>query len=279
MYKGVYVALITPFKDDLSVDYDTLKKLVQFHIKNKTNGLVVCGTTAETATLSDEEYKSIINFVEKVAQDKIDIVIGVGSNSTSKTLKNIEFANTTSAKAVLLVTPYYNKPSQRGLKEHFSICAKASKKDVILYDIPGRTGVKIDNDLIKELSDIPNIKAIKDATGNLLNISYHKQNTNLDVLSGDDTIYYEQLLLGADGTISVTANVYPDDLIKITKNPKENLELAKKMEKISKNLFIEGNPVTIKAYMYLKGMCPNYEVRLPLVKASDKTLEILKSLL
>lgn len=284
MYSGVYVALITPFKDDLSVDYDTLGKLVDFHKTSKTKGIVVCGTTAETATLTEEEYKQIIEFVIKRANKELEIIVGVGSNNTKKVIENIKYVENFDVNGVLVVSPYYNKPNQRGLYEHFKTVANSTKLDIIIYDIPGRTGVKIDNDVIKELSKIENIKAIKDATGNIHNIYYHTTNTNLDVLSGDDTIYYEQLSIGCHGTISVTANVYPSLMqdmtdLYFTEEVKKSYEIFKQLQPVSENLFIDGNPVTVKALMYLKGMIPNMKVRLPLVSASDSTIKILKKVM
>lgn len=287
MYKGIYVALITPFKSDLSVDYETLRNLVKFHIESKTKGIVVCGTTAETATLSNEEYKKILKFVIDVVSEErsdIDLIAGTGSNSTKKTIENTKLAESLGYKAALVVTPYYNKPSQRGLYEHFKCVAENTTIDIILYDIPSRTGTKIDNNVIKELSKIDNIKAIKDATGNILNIYEHKKNTNLDILSGEDGIYYEQLSVGAVGTISVVANIYPDLLQEMTDLFFEgkidlSFKIFEKIYPIATNLFIEGNPVTVKAYMFLKGMIPNMKVRLPLVEASEETLEKLREVI
>lgn len=286
MFKGIYVALITPFKDDLSVDYETLEKLIDFHLENNTDGIVVCGTTGEAATLTIDEYEKVIKFVNDKVSKRIKVIAGIGSNDTKKTINNLKIVEKIGVDGVLLVSPYYNKPSGRALYEYFSNIAEITKLPIILYDIPGRTGVKIPNDVIYELSKKDNIVGIKDATGDIMNVYeiYKKCGKDFSILSGDDEKFYPQLSLGCTGTISVLANTNPREMKEMMEKFKnsrieDSFVDFQKLQKIATKLFIEGNPVTIKAYMYLKGMIPNMKVRSPLLEVDESTIRILKEIL
>lgn len=286
MFKGIYTALITPFKEDFNVDYDKLSELIDFQINNKVDGIVICGTTAETSNLDETEYETIIRLaVSKIKNSGIKIIAGVGTNNYIKTKKNIELCETIGVDGLLIVTPYYIKPSQRSIEEYFKILSSSTKLPIVLYDIPGRTGVKISNEVILRLSKIDNIVGVKDATGDLSSLSELKSMINKDfsILSGDDGLFYEQLMLGANGIISVITNVYPDRMRKIYESYlNKDYELSKKLheelKKISTKMYIEGNPTTVKAYMKIKRMIDNKIVRLPLIETSKETDEILSNL-
>lgn len=286
MFEGINVALITPFNDDFSVDYETIRKLVRYQIEKKVDGIVALGTTAETANLEIDEYEKILKTIkDELKGTKIKLISSIGSNSYSKVLKYLEISEKIVVDGLLLVTPYYIKPSQRAIYEFFKEISSKTEKPIIIYDIPSRTGVKISNDVIVELSKIKNIVGIKDATSDILSM-YDlnlRCDKNFEILSGEDSMLYNQFSAGCIGTISVVANIYPDLIKEMYQKYKEgNIEESKKisdkLKVIADNMFIEGNPVTVKAYMYLKGLLSNKIVRKPLLEASIDTLEKLKIL-
>ena len=279
-YTGSYVALITPFKDNLEVDYDKLSELLDFQIENGTNGIVVCGTTGEAATLSEEEYIKVITFVTEKSKGKVKVVAGAGSNSTKRAVELTKICKELEVDAVLSVAPYYNKPTQRAIIEHFKKIAEVGI-DVILYNVPSRTGVNIESKTTIELSKIKNIVGIKEATGSIEQMIEIANNVNsdFDILSGEDNLVRPMISVGAVGVISVTANAFPKkvaDQFKLENS--EALELHKYMYDIHKNMFIEGNPVTIKAVMKIMGLMDNKKVREPLMETSDETDNKLKEL-
>ena len=277
MFKGAYVALITPFKDDLSVDYEKLKELVEFQISNGIDGIVPCGTTGETPTLSDEEYYNIIKTVVDVANKRVKIIAGAGANSTEKAVKLTKICKELGADAVLSTCPYYNKPTQRGIVEHYKEIAKIGIP-VVLYNVPSRTGVNIQANTVEILSKIDNIVGIKEASGSLEQMIEIRLlvSPEFSVLSGEDHLIMPMSSIGCNGVISVTANILPKQVSQFyNSSNEEKYEIHKFLYEISRNLFIEGNPVTVKTAMEILGLANSY-VRLPLYKAEDKTYEKLK---
>jgi len=282
MFTGSCVALVTPFKNG-KVDYETLKKLVEFHLKNGTSALVPCGTTGESATLTYEEHEEVIRFVVQAVRKKIPVIAGAGSNSTQETIDLSLAAKKDGADAVLLVVPYYNKPTQKGLYEHFHKVAEMVDIPIILYNIPGRTGVNMLPETVAKLArDCKNIIGIKEAAGSLDQVSELIEVCPKDftLLSGDDSLTLPKLSVGGKGVISVIANIVPQDMAEMCNawfkgDIKRARELHHKMFPLVKALFIETNPIPIKTAMGLLGFCSS-ELRLPLVPMEEKNFEKLK---
>jgi 4-hydroxy-tetrahydrodipicolinate synthase len=278
---GMGVALITPFKRDKSVDFDALAKVIEYVVAGGADFLVALGTTAENPTLNAQEKKDIVQFVARKNNGKLPLVVGVGGNSTADVVKNV--ANLyEEADAVLSVTPYYNKPSQRGLQEHFTAIADASPKPIVLYNVPGRTGVNITADTCLKLAEHKNIIAIKEASGNLNQLGYilRSKPDDFAVLSGDDGLTLMQLAMGIDGVISVAGNAFPEEFGKLVHlatagNFAEARLIHLQMIEIIDLLFVEGNPAGVKMALAVKGLIEN-ELRLPLVKGSEVLYEKLK---
>ena len=277
---GMGVALITPFKKDKSVDYDALSKVVQ-HVSTGADFFVALGTTAETSALNSEEKKEIVKFIAQNNTKKLPLVVGAGGNNTNEVVKQVSDIYP-EADAILSVTPYYSKPSQRGIYEHFTAVADASVKPVILYNVPSRTGVNMCADTCLKLAEHKNIVAVKEASGNLNQFAYILRDRPKDfkVFSGDDATTFFQIAMGANGVISVIGNALPKEfstLVRSTING--DFSTAKQIHlqvlELIDLLFVEGNPVGIKALMSIKGLIEN-ELRLPLVKASDALCDNLK---
>ncbi|MDR1581825.1 MAG: 4-hydroxy-tetrahydrodipicolinate synthase [Prevotellaceae bacterium] len=278
---GMGVALITPFKRDKSIDFNALAKVIKYITAGGADFLVALGTTAETPTLNTQEKGDIVRFVAEKSSKKLPLVVGVGGNSTVEVVRNV--ANLyDEADAVLSVTPYYNKPSQKGLQEHFTAIADASPKPIILYNVPGRTGVNMTADTCIKLAEHTNIIAIKEASGNLSQLGYILRNKPKDftVLSGDDGLTLMQIAMGIDGVISVVGNAFPEEFGKLVHLAiKGNFTDARlihlQMIEIVDLLFAEGNPVGVKTALAIKGLIEN-ELRLPLVKGSENLYDKLK---
>lgn len=260
IFKGSGVALVTPFNDDLSVNFDKLKELIDFHIKNKTDAIIILGTTGESATLSDEEKYEIIKCAISHANKRIKIIVGTGSNNTNHAIKLSKMAESLNADGLLIVTPYYNKCSQEGLYLHYKAIAESVKTQIILYNVPSRTGVDIDIDTIKKLSKLKNIVGIKEASPSLTKIA-NIINLNLEnfhVYSGNDDLTLPILSLGGSGVISVLANIKPQEVHNMCEfyfNNKTNeaKELFFKNYELTKALFYDVNPIMVKYAMnYLK---------------------------
>ncbi|MDR0559684.1 MAG: 4-hydroxy-tetrahydrodipicolinate synthase [Prevotellaceae bacterium] len=280
-FSGLGVALVTPFKTDKSIDFDALSKTVEYVSDNGVDFLVVLGTTAETPVLNAREKQDVIKTVIENNTKKLPIIIGAGGNNTQEVINAVADV-CDEADAVLSVVPYYNKPSQRGIAAHFSAVADASKKPVVLYNVPGRTGVNMTADTCLKLAEHKNIVAIKEASGNLNQLSYILRDKPEDfiVLSGDDGLTLPQMAMGIDGVISVVANAFPYEFGKMVHlaqkgNFAEASHVHLKLIEIIDLLFIEGNPAGIKAAMEIKGLIKN-ELRLPLVKSSEILYEKLK---
>ena len=285
LFRGSAVALVTPFNEDGSVNFEELERLIEFQIENKTDALVICGTTGEASTMTDEEQVETIKFSVEKANGRVPVIAGAGSNDTRHGINLAKMCEDVGADGLLEVTPYYNKTSQRGLYEHYKVIAEAVNIPIILYDVPGRTSMSIAPQTVKELAEIDNIVGLKDASGNL---SYAAEVRNLvvedfDVYSGNDDVVVPLMSIGGVGVISVLANIYPrlvHDMCQnfFDGNIKEAGRIQVNNKKLIDALFVEPNPIPIKAAMNMMG----YNVgglRLPLYEAADSTKELLKGLL
>ncbi len=273
--KGVGVALVTPFNEDLSVDYTSLEKLVNFNIENGTSFLVVLGTTAEAATLSSEEKKQVTEFIVKVNAGRVPLVLGIGGNNTMEVKKAIEKTDLSAFEAVLSVSPYYNKPNQEGLYQHYKVLASTGKK-IIIYNVPSRTGQNIDaGTTLRLANEFPNLFMIKEAAPNILQYFdiLRKKPEGFSLMSGDDEYTLPVTLAGGSGVISVIGQAYPKEFSEMVQlafdgKVKEAYDIHNKLVEITRLIFAEGNPCGIKAVLAEMGIVKNY-LRLPLVSASD----------
>lgn len=274
MFKGSIVAIVTPFKNG-EVDEESLRELVEFQIENGTDGIVPCGTTGEASTLDYDEHDRVIEIVVQQAKKRVPVIAGTGSNSTKEAIEITEHAKRVGADGALLVTPYYNKPSQEGLYRHYKTVAEAVALPQVLYNVPGRTGVNMLPQTVARLAEIPNIVGIKEATGSLQQASevIALCGDKIDVLSGDDFVTFPMMACGGAGVISVTANIMPAEVAGMIDafnagNLEEARRLHLKLLKISNAMFIETNPVPVKTALGLMGKCAD-NVRLPLAPMSD----------
>ena len=283
---GMGVALITPFKEDESVDFEALKKLVEFQIKNGTDYLVVCGTTAETPTLTEDEKENITRFVVQQANGRIPIVLGIGGSNTKAVVEKLQKSDLTGIDAILSVTPYYNKPSQEGLYQHYAAIAKVSPKPIILYNVPGRTGVNMTPETTLRLAnEFSNICAVKEASGNFGQIDQIIKNkpTAFLVISGDDGITFPLITLGAVGVISVIGNAFPSEFSRMVRlalhGDYDNArQIHYRFTELIELLFVEGNPAGVKSMLALMGLIEN-KLRLPLVPNTINTYEKIRFVL
>ncbi len=282
MFRGSIVAIVTPFKKG-EIDERALARLVQFQIKNGTSGIVPCGTTGESPTLTMQEHKRVVAVTVEAAKKKIPIIAGTGSNSTQEAVELSIHAQRVGADAVLLVSPYYNKPSQEGLYLHFKTVAKSIDIPVILYNIASRTGINIEPQTIARLAnDCKNIVGVKEASGSLDQMSRIKKlcGSGFDLISGDDALTLPLLAIGGVGVISVVANIVPRDVSAMIEaflrgNIRKAQVLHYKLLPLVKAMFIETNPIPIKTAMGLLGLCEP-DLRLPLCRMSNSNLKRLK---
>ena len=282
MFQGSFVALITPFRNG-KVDEDRLRELVEFHIKNGTNGLVPCGTTGESPTLSHEEHKRVIKIVIEQARRRIPVIAGTGSNSTAEALDLTLNAKESGADASLLLCPYYNRPTQRGMYLHFKEIAAKVNIPIIIYNIPSRTGVNLEPQTLANLnSSCPNIVGVKEASGNLDQVSMIIKLCSKDfcVLSGDDSLTLPIMSVGGKGVISVVANILPGETAEMVGkflkgDIEETRQLHYKLFPLVRALFIETNPIPLKTAMALLKRDTG-ELRLPLAPMSEENLTKLK---
>lgn len=282
IFTGSGVALVTPFNPDHSIDFETLGKLVEFQIENGTDCIIACGTTGESATLDDKEHLSVIEYVVKKVNGRIPVVAGTGSNDTRHGVALCKEAAALGADGLLTVTPYYNKTSQRGLIKHFELMASASDCPMIVYNVPGRTGLNILPETMAEMAQHENIVGIKEASGNLSQVAKLASlvGDKIDIYSGNDDQNIPILSLGGVGTISVLANIAPRKTHNmITSYLQGDIKTALKLQleaiELIDALFIETNPIPVKKACELMGLCPG-TLRMPLYEISDKNLEILK---
>lgn len=284
MFKGAIVAIVTPFKKG-KVDEAALRKLIEFQIKNGTDGIVPCGTTGESSTLSHEEHDRVIEITIDAVNKRVPVIAGTGSNSTAEAIRLTKHAYEAGADGALMVAPYYNRPTQEGLYQHYKAVAEAVKIPIIIYNIPGRTGVNINPDTLARLSKIKNIVGVKEASGSIKQMSdvIALCGPDFDVLSGDDLFTLPLMAMGGCGVISVLSNVAPADMAGLVDAfAAGDMEKAKalhfKMAGLIDSLFIETNPVPVKAALSLMKKI-SYEVRLPLSKLSDANYEKLKKVM
>ncbi len=284
MFQGSLVAIVTPFKNG-KIDGEKFKDLIEFHIANGTNGIVPCGTTGESATLDRDEHNQIIDLAVQASNGRIPIIAGTGSNSTQEALAFTKHAKEAGAKAALLITPYYNKPTQEGLFQHFKKIASEVDIPIILYNVPGRTSVNMLPETTARLSKIKNIVGIKEATGDLLQVSETIKlcGDSFTVISGDDANTLPIMAIGGKGVISVTANILPDKIAALCKACLEkDFDEARKLpyQLLDQNnmMFIETSPVPVKTALSLMGKIAD-EIRLPLTPLGESSLSKLKNLL
>jgi 4-hydroxy-tetrahydrodipicolinate synthase len=283
--KGVYTALITPFKNG-TIDEEGLGRLIEFQLQGGVDGIVPCGTTGEASTLSYEEHERVIELTVKFVNGKIPVIAGTGSNSTLETVELTAKAKKLGTDMVLLVAPYYNRPTQEGLYGHFKKVAENVDIPIVLYNIPTRTGVNMLPELVARLAEIPNIVAIKEASGSLQQVAdiYRLTKGRFTILSGDDNIFLPMMALGARGVISVLSNILPQKLKMLSKAflDEKDIEKARTLHMelmpLFQAMFVEVNPVPVKESLYYMGLVEK-ELRLPLVPLADKNREYLKTVL
>ena len=284
-FKGSYVALVTPFKENGELDEYKIRELVNYHIENGTSGIVPCGTTGEAPTLTFSEHEKVIKIVVEEVKGRIQVIAGAGSNNTNRAIELTKYAKELGADAALSTCPYYNKPSQRGLYEHYKKIAEEAKFPIMLYNVPSRTGVNIESETVAKLAEIPEIVAIKEATGSLEQMIKIQDlcGDKIEILSGEDHLILPMLSIGAKGVVSVVANIMPkemSDLIAsfLNKDFDKAYKLHTDLYDVSRNMFIEGNPVTVKTAMKILGKVNNDDVRLPLLPSEENTYKKLEKL-
>jgi 4-hydroxy-tetrahydrodipicolinate synthase len=280
IFTGSCVAIVTPFTDE-GIDFNKLEELIEFQIKEGTNALVICGTTGEASTMPDEEHKEAIRFAVEKVNKRIPVIAGTGSNDTRHAIELSKYAEEVGSDAILTVTPYYNKTTQKGLYEHFKAIANSIKIPAVLYNVPSRTNLNINPETLKALSEIENIVAVKECNfaqvGDIINLC----GEDFTVYSGEDGAVVPILSMGGKGVISVMANIIPGDTHDmVLKYLNGDVEGSRKLQlktlDLIKALFIEVSPVPVKTAMNLMGMNVG-KYRMPLVDMSDKNLEILKT--
>lgn len=284
MFSGSIVAIVTPFKNG-KVDEDAFRKLIEFQIENGTSGIVPCGTTGESATLSFEEHKRVIKICVEAVKKRVPVIAGAGANNTKEAIELTRFAKEAGADATLQVVPYYNKPTQEGLYLHFSTIAKEVPLPQVLYNIPGRTGVNMLPETVARLAELKEIVAIKEASGNLSQMAeiINLAGDKITLLSGDDNLTLPILSIGGKGVISVIANIVPRETAEMIKMwEKGDVEGARKMFfkllPLCKAMFYETNPIPVKTALSLMGKISG-ELRLPLCPMRPENLEKLKNVL
>ena len=275
-FRGTGIALVTPFKQDRSVDIEALERIVNHVIDNGADFLVALGTTSEAPTLTADEKNLVINTILKTNNHRLPVLLGMGGNNTQAVIEAVKAQDFTDIQGILSVVPYYNKPNQRGMKAHFEAIADASPVPVVVYNVPGRVGVNLQAATCVELAEHPNIIAVKEASGNLQQIMeiLRDKPADFDVLSGDDGITQPLMALGATGVISVAANAYTKPFSRMMNAMKEGrtdeaLCLHYAMLRMNQLIFADGNPAGIKCLMSHMGLCQNV-LRLPLVPVNEK---------
>ncbi len=285
MLKGSYVALVTPFKNN-EIDYNSLEKLIYFQIENKTNGMLFCGTTGESPTLAGDEKERLVRFGIKKIDKRIPVMMGTGTNNLQHTISATIKAQEWGVDYALIITPYYNKPTQKGLYQYFKAVAESTTIPLVIYNVPGRTGVNINADTtIRLAKEFSNIVGIKEASGDLDQLSRIVKTTNKDfsVMSGEDALNLPIMSCGGDGVISVTANILPrkvHDLVALCTKGKysDALKIHQELIDINKALFIETNPIPVKESLHLMKMIER-ELRLPLCSMEEGNLKTLEKIL
>jgi len=283
--KGVYTALVTPFKD-YNMDEESFLRLLDMQLKAGIDGLVPCGSTGEAATLDYDEHERVIELTVKYVKGKIPVMAGTGSNSTKEAIELTESAKKIGADMCLLTTPYYNKPTQEGLYRHYKKIAEEVDIPLVLYNIPGRTGINMSPETIYRLSQIPNIIGIKEASGSLTQVSdiYRLTKGKFVIMSGDDNLFLPMMSVGCTGVISVASNIVPErmiDLYKaflIEKDIQKAMDIHTGLMPLMQAMFIETNPIPVKEALALMGIMKN-ELRLPLCPLAEKNRSTLREIL
>ena len=281
VFKGSVVAIVTPFNHDGSIDFDSLKQLVEWHIESGTSGILPCGTTGESPTLSHDEHDLVVESVIKFVNKRIPVLAGAGSNSTAEALRLTKHAEDVGADGALVITPYYNKPTQAGLKAHFTKIASETNIPIVIYNVPGRTGISIAPETVAELAELKNIVAIKEASGSIDQASSILTKCNIDLLSGDDALTVPIMSIGGCGVVSVVANIVPEKMAALTNAMmKGNLPVAEQLHRelysLCKSMFVETNPVPVKAALAIMGKIKEV-YRLPMVPMSDSNKKIVEN--
>ncbi|MBF0614722.1 MAG: 4-hydroxy-tetrahydrodipicolinate synthase [Magnetococcales bacterium] len=281
LFEGVFTALITPFRNH-QVDQEALKHLVEFQIANGVNGLVPCGTTGESATLSHEEHKEVIRLCVMAAAGRVKIIAGSGSNSTQETIELTRFAQQVGADGALLITPYYNKPGQEGLYQHYRAVAEQVKIPLVLYNVPGRTGVDLLPATVARLANTETIVGLKEATANMERASSIRKlcGDAITLLSGDDATFLPFLAVGGKGVISVSSNVAPAQMVALHQawqkgDAAQARQIHDQLLDLNQQLFCETNPIPVKAAAHMLGLCAP-EIRLPLTWLSEPNQAMLR---
>jgi 4-hydroxy-tetrahydrodipicolinate synthase len=283
--KGVYTALVTPFKD-YALDEQALRRLVQLQLEGGVDGIVPCGTTGEASTLDYEEHERVIELVIECVKGAVPIIAGTGSNSTKEAIELTAKAKQIGADMCLLTTPYYNKPTQEGLYRHYRAIAEEVDIPLVLYNIPGRTGINMTPETTKRLAEIPNVVAIKEASGSLVQVAeiYRLTEGKFTILSGDDNLFLPMMSVGAVGVISVLSNMMPAQLRALytafleERDIKKACEMNARLMPLFQGIFIETNPIPVKEALYYMGIIEE-EFRLPLCPMSDANKAVFKNLL
>lgn len=284
--RGMGVALITPFKEDESVDYNALMRLVDYQLQNGTDFLCVLGTTAETPTLTSEEKDKIKNLIIERVNGRLPILLGVGGNNTKAIVDSLKNDNFTGVDAILSVVPYYNKPSQEGIYQHYKAIANATDLPIVLYNVPGRTGVNMTAETTLRIArDFKNVIAIKEASGNITQMDDIIKNkpANFNVISGDDGFTFPLITLGAVGVVSVIGNAFPREFSRMTRLALQGdyvnaLKIHHSFTELFELLFVDGNPAGVKAMLNVMGLIKN-KLRLPLVPTRITTFEKMRDIL
>ncbi len=286
MFSGSIVALITPFKADGEVDFDSLQKLVEYHIESGSDGIVAVGTTGESATLTIEEHVKVVNKAVEFADGRIPVIAGTGANATHEAVTFSKLLADSGIAGFLSVTPYYNKPTQEGLYLHYKAIAEASDVPLILYNVPGRTAVDMQPETVARLSKLDNIVGIKDATGDLDRVAIHRELCGEDfiLLSGDDATGLDFVKLGGNGVISVTNNIAAKDMADMfhlaSEGKYEEAEVInERLMTLHKNLFVEASPIPVKWAAEKLGLIDDGSLRLPLTTLSEKMQPIVEQAL
>ena len=282
LFQGSGVAIVTPFTEDNQVNFSTLSKLINWHIEQGTDAIIVCGTTGESPTLTDEEHKKVIECAVETVNKRIPVVAGAGSNDTAYAVQMSKHAEHVGADALLCITPYYNKPTQKGLIANFTAIADAVNIPIIMYNVPGRTGCNLLPATVAKLAEHKNIRGVKAASGNIAQVAEicRLVGDDFSVYSGNDDMIVPLLSLGGVGVISVVANILPKDTHDMVRyyldgKVKEARELQLEMKPLIDALFCETNPIPVKTAMNLLGMEVGM-LRLPLVDMDEKNIEIVK---
>ena len=283
MFRGSIVALVTPFNEDFSVDFEAYGRLIDFHLEHGTHGIVPCGCTGEAATLAHDEQKQIIKFTVERVEGRLPVIAGTGSNNTAEALDFTLYAKDVGADGALMICPYYNKPTREGLIAHYKTIAEKVDIPIMLYNVPSRTGIKMEPDTIAELFQSPNIVSIKEACGSVDQVSQIRSLCDINVMSGDDPLTLPMMAVGASGVVSVAANVVPEKVAAMCDEfDNRNLEAAQalhyELTPLFKALFVQTNPLPVKAVLAQMGLIKNV-LRLPMTPLPTDLLESIQPVL